>query len=106
MNEWITDRKPEPEDAPYESVWVMLKGRIYLTHYTNTVICDAWQPVIIPEPYVKPKRWTIEWDGDYRMWFLADRGTNKQKLPSLHSNDDECRIIAEKIAEIYNEMMP
>lgn len=106
-NNWITDRKPEFKDAPYEKVWVMLKGRVYLTHYTNTILADAWQPVISPEPYVKPKRWTVEWDGDYNIWILADSVTpSKGSLLMLHRNDDECRIIAERIAEIYNEMMP
>ena len=100
MNEWITDRKPEPADAPYEKVWVMLKGRMYLTHYTNTILSDAWQPLITPEPYVKPKRYVV-FEHDREVYGVMNSHDGKVTSKCIPT-----REAAERIAAIYDEVMP
>lgn len=107
MSEWITDRKPTEEDCKDNvlnyHVWVMHNGKVEPCLYSNVVLGFPWHPIVIekPEPYVAPKpRYTVapnayrngEWAVEYDKMLIAD------KIPTKEA--------AERIAAIYNEVMP
>jgi len=54
-------------------------------------------------PYVKPKRWTVTWEqkGITTLWTLC---SYDQSVHTLHGDlpDDA----AQRIADLYNEVMP
>ena len=97
MSEWITDRKPTEEDGTlvysYEGVpW----------HYTHIDIGQAWKPIPKIEPYVKPKRYAVVATNDSETSFnVQDR-----KRISNVSYFIPTREAAERIAAIYEEVMP
>lgn len=108
MSKWITDRRPTEEDADYGDVH--LDGYVYVTNergMTRTETWKAaayhgfpWQPIVIPEPYVKPKRWNVrEYFGRY--YVVAGNEYDAIKGFGLHT-----REAAERIAAIYEEEMP
>ena len=103
MNEWITDRLPTAEESDGDGiVWAMWRDHVVLLHYTE-VIDDGqpWQPITKPAPYVKPKRWTVEWSATakrYSLWFDGHY---------CHTMPKSCNYKAAKeIEHIYNEVMP
>jgi hypothetical protein len=61
-----------------------------------------WQPITKPAPYVKPKRWTVEWNsiGDY--WVVVN-GDYRVPQYYLHRVQKDA---AQRICDIYNEVMP
>jgi hypothetical protein len=108
MSEWITDRLPTAEDAFMDSVFVMaepLVGRpeeyVIMRNYQRVLLGDAWQPIQVPAPYVKPKRWTVEWmiaAKRYSLWFDGHY---------CHTMPKSCNYkAAREIEHIYNEVMP
>lgn len=113
MSEWITDRPPTEEDADDEkSVWTMCVGKVVTWGYEGIRKGQPWMPTNRPEPYVKPKRWTAVWYASVGSWALRDN-VKGAYIPLFHSpetglvnNDDEHREAAERIAAIYEEMMP
>lgn len=62
MSAWIIDRVPTREDADYISmVWTQYSnGQRERVHYDCIDLGEPWQPITYPEPYVKPKVWTLE----------------------------------------------
>ena len=108
MSEWITDREAVETDADYMgAVWVTnQQGEVYRVIYAHATIGAhvAWQPIVPPEPYVKPKRWQAKWNDG--CWSLYDAGEWADSLISLDKNSDEHREAAERIAAIYEEVMP
>ena len=108
MSEWITDRRPTAEDAPYGRVWVTQFGVVLLTDWENINDREPWMPIVPPEPYVKPKRWTAVYSAGYGKWCIYDCQASVYRglLYALVRNDDEHRQAAERIADIYEEVMP
>ena len=112
MSEWIVDRRPTKEDCKgvlgtrYESqVWVNVLDTV-VTHYFYHVEAGvAWHPIVIekPEPYVAPKsepKYVVMKDIYYTdSWAVYDGSKYVTgRLPT--------REAAERIAAIFNEVMP
>lgn len=102
-NDWITDRRPDPEKD----------GRIVYRFTGHTIHCscirdgEAWKPIPQIEPYVKPKKWTAEYRYNLSMWVITDkRDCTGAIFTLLRENTDEHREAAERIAAIYEEVMP
>ena len=62
MSAWITDRLPTREDGDYEGLvwWQRTCGTIVRINYSLICSGEPWQPITYPEPYVKPKVWTLD----------------------------------------------
>ena len=105
MSNWITDRRPMHEDdGPME---YGPAGNI--SHVTWIKNGDAWKPIPKCEPYVKPKRWEARWNDNLRghaCWSLYYGGEWQDSLIDLDDNNEEHRKAAERIAAIYQEVMP
>lgn len=104
MSEWITDRLPTADDAPRGRVLISSGERVSESDIAYIVIGDPWMPV--PAPYVKPKRWTVEWggeDGNADFYTLYDSGEFRYYLPGLTSEHADA---AQRICDIYNEVLP
>lgn len=112
MSEWITDRKPMEEDADYGIPGY--NGLVFATDSMGQVtICSCygaayhgfpWQPIMIPEPYVKQKRFRVEYDEKigYYVLITADLIVSLPYLSDKHAHKE----VAERIAPIYEEMFP
>lgn len=75
MSVWITDRLPTVEDAdPRGQIWCMDTTRdvvwmhygVYLNLNKGSADIVPWQPIIYPEPYVKPKVWVVNRSGVFK----------------------------------------
>jgi len=108
MNEgWITDRLPTLNDVGYDGrVWATGPAGdcVFKYHWESVQPGQPWQPITVPAPYVKPKRWTVEWSDYQNCWFLkiGEYGTGRQ-LWHLRREDAEA---AQRICDIYNEVLP
>jgi hypothetical protein len=58
----------------------------------------------IPIPYVKPKRWTAEWSVD--LWRLVDTRLGRTYFVGLAELGRDGEAAAQRICDIYNEVMP
>jgi hypothetical protein len=113
MSDWITDRLPKRDDveAIYDFVWAIREdGEMIMSHWSNIVEGQPWQVFRKPAPYVKPKRWTVRFDGDsawegQTLWALYDWDLRCSSLAGLSSYDEHAEA-AQRIADIYNEVMP
>lgn len=102
MSEWITYRLPEYEEGFSGLVWGQLPGREpYLRNRKDVELGEPWMPIIAPEPYVKPKKWTVEWNNGLSSWCLYKDG---YQLVVLHLNDVNYSESAKQIADIYNKV--
>ena len=107
MSNWITDRLPTAEDA-------MVDGRVFMmSNDGSVVLCWSyqlvelgrpWQPIPVPAPYVKPKRWTVEWYEPNNCWHVIDTTINGV-MGYLHLDSSQVGA-AQRICDIYNEVMP
>jgi hypothetical protein len=102
MSEWITDRLPTEDDAVDDWVFIMHRGDAVLWLHSAVELGVPWQPVQVPDPYVKPKRWTVEWVNMFGYWALID-GENRVPIYGFTRMQREA---AQRIADIYNEVMP
>ena len=101
MSEWITYRKPTANDADNGFVWVTTVNKVVLRQAWECVKDRPWQPIVPPEPYVKPKRWQV--GASEAGWQVFDSVhlhgyVNARCIPT--------REAAERIAAIYEEVMP
>lgn len=104
-NGWITDRLPTAHDciAGHSDVWVYDENYkiASLSHYQNVWRGLPWQPISRPAPYFKPKRWRVE---------IETNGTDSYAVSDLrytHYLPIACtREAAERICDIYNEVLP
>ena len=105
MSEWITDRLPTAEDAMADGRVFMMSndGSVVLWPYGLVELGEPWQPVPVPVPYVKPKRWTVSWSqhGNVGTWTLYSHNQSAHTLCGDLPTD-----AAERICDIYNEVMP
>lgn len=106
MSEWITDRLPTGYEIRYGKVWVTDNfGYVAMVDYKVVELGTPWQPIPKPEPYVKPKRWTVRWDNRNKSWqIIKDGNLIADTLYCLGGQSH--RHAAERIADIYNEVMP
>jgi hypothetical protein len=104
MSEWITDRLPTKQDADeFGDVWVTIwDGFVCDLNWKCIKPQMPWQPTNKPGPYVKPKRWTVEWVNMFGYWALID-GENRVPIYGFTRMQREA---AQRIADIYNEVMP
>jgi hypothetical protein len=94
MSEWITDRRPIEHDEPY-----VYDSYGHVCHWIKIANGEPWKPIPKCEPYVKPKRWTFFGAG--QMWTIFDEKLGRCGDPILPT-----REAAERIAAIYEEVMP
>ncbi len=105
--EWITYRPPTREDGNklYHKVWVTYRnGEVGQEHWSDVKPPTPWQHIQDkPGPYVKPKRWTVDWNTRDLQWKLYDWDLVLLALQGLTEDDADA---AQRIADIYNEVMP
>ncbi len=101
--QWITDRLPTEEDALSDgSVWMMAyEGRVIRWSYDGVELGTPWQPITKPAPYVKPKRWKVEWNSIGAYWVVVN---DDYRVPQYYLNYKD-QDAAQRIADIYNEVM-
>lgn len=103
MSKWITDRRPTIEDgAPTHGYVFDERGNVVLA----VCVTGPWKPIPKCEPYVKPKRFRASWDHSLGWWRIDYEGNWFEHLMRLDKQNDECRAAAERIAAIYEEVMP
>ena len=105
MSEWITDRRPTAKDADNDYVWVTTEHGIVLRQEWDQVYDRPWMPIARPEPYVKPKRYSVDALREtptgitrYEVWGEMEETSVAVQIPT--------REAAERIAAIYEEVMP
>ena len=97
MSEWITDRRPMHEDDG-----TMVYGPDgNICHWTWIKNGDAWKPISKCEPYAKTKRWNVV--NSQKIGFIVYDGTKVMKVVAINLPTREA---AERIAAIYEEVMP
>jgi hypothetical protein len=102
--EWITDRLPTAEDALEDFVLVWDESKAILWTYYVVEKGQPWAPIHkLIAPYVKPKRWTVSWSqhGNVGTWTLYSHNQSAHTLCGDLPTD-----AAERICDIYNEVMP
>jgi hypothetical protein len=105
MSEWITDRLPTEEDAFEDWVFAMNRhNEAELQLHVSIQLGAPWQPIHVPAPYVKPKRWTVEWYDPNNCWHVVDT-TIDGVMGYLHLELTHADA-AQRICDIYNEVMP
>jgi hypothetical protein len=104
MSEWITDRLPTFEDTLNFCVLVWDGKGIVICGREGVKEGQPWMPISKPEPYVKPKRWTVEWYDPNNCWHVIDT-TIDGVMGYLHLELTHADA-AQRIADIYNEVMP
>jgi hypothetical protein len=102
--EWITDRLPTAEDALTDgSVWTFYDGKVMIWSYDGVELGTPWQPITKLAPYVKPKRWTVEFSQNNNTWMMRDNFEGWVRLLYIDRFHAEA---AQRIADIYNEVRP
>lgn len=101
MSEWITDRKPTLDDC-LEKYAVVYGAHGGLVWYATIEDGVPWKPVPECEPYVKPKRYKVV-QLDNAEWAILRIADDKYVAHSIIWN---AREAAERIAAIYEEMVP
>jgi hypothetical protein len=102
MSEWITDRLPTEDDADdVGCVWHDCKGKVYRLSYTAVKKGEPWHSIAWPEPYPRSVRWAVKWYEDYAIWCLLD-----QDVVVLVLDKNLATEAAQRIADLYNEVMP
>ena len=102
MNEWITDRLPTAEDALEDTVLVWDGSEAILWTYDGVEKGQPWTPIHkLITPYVKSKRWTVKRNEHHGEWYLYDGEKEWDRLDGRLTQD-----AAQRIANIYNEVMP
>lgn len=103
MSEWITDRRPRKLDDPEVVYAADGKAKIYYRIAEG----EAWKPIPKCEPYVKPKRYKVKSAEDIGLaapagYFCVYDTLLGCKVTSWLPT----REAAERIAAIYDEVMP
>jgi len=88
MSAWITDRVPTIKDADrYGGVLITRDGKVLQWDWAEVKTGTPWQPITYPEPYVKPKVWTIEW-GTMGVHWVKKNGVRWLCIDDLKPKDD------------------
>jgi hypothetical protein len=101
MNDWITDRLPDPDDAFEDWVFVSEHGNIQMYLAVSVKLGMPWLPIVPPDPYVKPKRWAVKYNSEHEAWAVVNNGMTIDLF--LFEDDADA---AQRICDIYNEVMP
>jgi hypothetical protein len=101
MSEWITDRLPDPDDAFDDWVFVSEHGNIQMYLAVSVKLGMPWLPIVPPATYVKPKRWAVKFYEEYAIWCLLD-----DNVVVLVLDKNLTTEAAQRIADVYNEVMP
>lgn len=101
MSEWITDCRPIEHDESY-----VYDSFGHVCHRIKIANGQPWKPIPNCEPYVKPRRFYARWDDKYGWWMIEREGKWFEWLMRLDKQNDEYREAAERIAAIYEEVMP
>jgi hypothetical protein len=96
MSEWITDRLPTQEDAPYGNVLVSGRYTVGECNIEDVALGDPWMPMPAP----KPKRWTVQCDLTGTYFSIMCNGVHNLSLPVSLSPED-----AQRIEDLFNEVM-
>jgi hypothetical protein len=103
-SEWITDRLPTIEDAMEDTVLVWNGSEAILWTYDGVNEGQPWAPIHkLIAPYVKPKRWTVQYNRVNGFWVLVNGRLN---VPLYYMTTDDLYLAAQRICDIYNEVMP
>ncbi len=102
-SEWITDRLPTKQEAVSGNVICCRWGHINLLQWYKIEAGEPWMPIPKPENYANPKGWTIEWNSIYNHFVLRRLDGDVWGLPFLRLEHFNA---AQRIADIYNEVMP
>jgi hypothetical protein len=103
--EWITDRLPTLEDALEDFVLVWDESKAILWTYYVVEKGQPWAPIHkLIAPYVKPKRWVLQWSDAFNKWIIKDIDNGHWHSLAFLSEDDI--DAAQRILDIYNEVMP
>jgi len=107
-SEWITDRLPTIEDAMEDTVLVWNGSEAILWTYDGVNEGQPWAPIHkLIAPYVKPKRWTVEWDKEHNAWIIQDSEyATAFQTTCLYYLSKNSYDAAQRICDIYNEVMP
>ena len=107
MGEWITDRKPKKKDAYKESVWLCREsGYVDDVRYGSVILGEPWMPISKPEPYVKPKRFVVKRMMDIYSDIESCGYCVYNNIGGVFAKYIPTREAAERIAAIYEEVMP
>jgi hypothetical protein len=108
MSEWITHRLPTVSDlvGVEREVWYYCTDQGFASrcHWSDIErLGEPWQPITTPAPYVKPKRWTVDFSEYDNTWIMRDNVEGWVRLLYI----DRCHgDAAQRIADIYNEEKP
>ena len=93
-NEWITDRRPHRDDGPY-----VYRADGAVRYYTEIPRGEIWKPIPKCEPYENTKRFKVRTlPTGYTVYDITKGVNEAYTIPT--------REAAERIAAIYEEMMP
>ncbi len=102
MSQWITDRLPTVEDADRDGAVLGMRDGVVIFQIAKCLLLgEPWQP--LPAPYVKPKRWTAHWNKLISRWNIV--GEDGSCVATLRIDVDGIST-AQRIADIYNEVVP
>ena len=103
-NEWITDRLPKKKDSCGGYVWASFEDNdvhVWPYRWEYITLGMPWMPLQFPEPYLRPKRYRVDCHHN-GLWRVIDKHSVEPGLDNLFST----REAAERIAAIYEEVMP
>jgi hypothetical protein len=106
MSDWIKDRLPTAEDAHSDGdVWITtVDGLVIRLHWGYVKEGTAWAHIYKPEPFTG---WTVKWKksslGNESYWTLYYNDTYKDTIHCLDYSQGEA---AQRIADVYNEVLP
>ena len=106
MNKWITDRKPTEDDqGTFGYLWVTSENGVALLQSWAHAGAQPWMPITPPEPYVKPKRWRVNYSHTSENWYIWN---DEKQVVQLYYLQDfyKHHEAAERIAAVYEEVMP
>lgn len=109
MSKWITDKTPS-QLFPGSSfmVWVTRASGRHLIEAAKVREGEPWCHPPVPEPYVKQKRFRVEYNEKIGYYVLITTdipdyyGISLPYLSDKHAHKE----VAERIAAIYEELMP
>ena len=100
MSEWITDRYPQAKEC------CIYNAQGQVVPYNERKSGEPWKPIPRCEPYVKPKRLRVRYKAVEGHWVIEGLTLLAMPLYVLYRDDDAHREAAERIAAIYEEVMP
>lgn len=105
MSEWITDRQPTAQDGDSEGlIWIWdYDNKVRRAKWSTVIHGTPWQRILVPAPYVKPKTFSAVWSDTLCKWNIVH--CDGLIVATLRI-DVEGMSTAQRICDIYNEVMP